>query len=155
MPETKGLPYCCTLKELDLPTLKNRRQRTDIIQTFKIMKVIDSVTQVHKCSLCPSKKMFSKETGTRGHSEKLHVQRTTDLRHRFVSIRVINTWNPLSEDMIQATTVNHLKSLLRREWRDHPDLYSYHFTNETNRNNKSNKNSKKRQQKNQTLSGSQ
>ena len=84
------------------------------------------------------------DTGTtRGHSEKLHVQRTTGQRHTFFSTRVINAWNSLSEDTIQTTTVNHIKSKLRREWKDHPDLYSYHFTKQTNRNNNSDTNSTK------------
>ena len=98
-------------------------------QTFKIIKGIISVTQNCKCLLCPSKETFSKDTGTitRGHSKQF--QGTTGLRHKFFSTRVINAWNSLSKDMIQTKTVNQLKSRLRREWKDHPDLHSYHFTN--------------------------
>jgi len=36
-------------------------------------------------------------------------------------------WNSLSEDTVQARTVNELKSRLRRDWRGHPDLYNYPF----------------------------
>ena len=111
--ETKGLPYNRRLKELKLPTLNYRRQRTDIIQTFKIIKRIDSVNQDCRCSQCPSKLMFIKASGTtRGHSEKLQTQRAIGYRHHFFSITV------------QARTVNELKSHLRRHWRGHPDLYN-------------------------------
>ena len=61
---------------------------------------------------------------TRGHSEKLQTQRATGYRHHFFATRVVKMWNSLS-----ATTVNELKSRLRRDWRGHPDLYHYNFTN--------------------------
>ena len=123
--ETKGLPYNSRLKELKLPTLNYRRQRTDIIQTFKIIKRIDSVNQDCRCSQCPSKLMFKQASGTtRGHSEKLQTQRAIGYRHHFFSTRVVNMWNSLSDDTVQARTVNELKSHLRRDWRGHPVLYN-------------------------------
>ena len=104
--------------------------RTDIIQTFKIIKRIDSVNQDCRCPQCPSKLMFKKASGTtRGHSEKLQTQRATGHRHHFFSTRVVKMWNSLSEDTVQARTVNELKSRLRRDWRGHPDLYHYTFFN--------------------------
>ena len=130
VPETKGLPYNSRLKELQLPTLNYRRQRTDIIQTFKIIKRIYSVNQYCRCSQCPSKLMLKKASGTtRGHSEKLQTQRATGYRHHFFSTRVVKMWNSLSDDTVQARTVNELKSRLRRDWRGHPDLYNYNFSN--------------------------
>ena len=60
VPETKGLPYNNRLIELRLPTLNFRRQRTDIIQTFKIIKRIDSVNQDCRFPQCPSKLMLKK-----------------------------------------------------------------------------------------------
>ena len=62
------------------------------------------------CAQCPSKLMFEKDSGiTRGHSEKLQTQRATGYRHHFFSIRVVKIWNSLSDDTIQARTVNELK----------------------------------------------
>ena len=78
MPETKGLPYNSRLKELQLPTLNYRRQRTGVVQTFKIVKGIGSVNQECRCSQCPSKLMFQKATDiTRGYYEKLQTQSAT------------------------------------------------------------------------------
>ena len=86
VPETKGLPYNSRLKELRLPTLNYRRQRTDVIQTFKIVKRIDSVNQDCRCSQRPSKLMSQRATGiTKGHSEKLQSQSATGYRHYFFS----------------------------------------------------------------------
>ena len=64
VPETKGLPYNSRLIGLQLPTLNYRRQRTDIIQTFKIIKKIDSVNHNYRCPQCPSKLMLKKASGT-------------------------------------------------------------------------------------------
>ena len=81
VPETKGLPYNNRLIELRLPTLNFRRQRTDIIQTFKIIKRIDSVNQDCRFPQCPSKLMLKKpvvqQEGTAKNS-KHRVQLTTD-----------------------------------------------------------------------------
>ena len=130
VPETKGLPYNSRLIELQLPTLNYRRQRTHIIQTFKIIKRIDSVNQYCICPQCPSKLMLKKASGTtRGHSEKLQTQRATGYRYHFFSTRVVKVWNSLSDSTVQATTVNELKSRLRRDWRGHPDLFNYNFIN--------------------------
>ena len=113
VPETKGLSYNNRLIELQLPTLK-----------------IDSVNQDCRCTQCPSKLMFKKANGTtRGHSEKLQTQRATGYRHHFFSTRVVKMWNSFSEDTVQARTITELKSRLRRDWRGHPDLYNYTFSN--------------------------
>ena len=120
VPETKGLPYNSRLKELQLPTLNYRRQRTDVIQTFKIAKGIESVNDDCRYSQCPSTLIFQKSTSiTRGHSEKLQTQSATDYKHYFFSTRVVKVWNYLSDHTVQARTITELKSRLR----GHPNLY--------------------------------
>ena len=97
-----------------------------VIHCEIIIKRIDSVNQDCRCPQCPSKLMFKKASGTtRGHSEKLQTQSAADYRHHFFSTRVIKMWNSLSEDTVQARTVNELKSRLRRDWRGHPDLCNF------------------------------
>ena len=123
MPETKGLPYNSRLIALQLPTLNYRRRRTDIIQTFKIIKRTDSVNQNCRCSQCPSKLMFKKASGTtRGHSEKLQTQRATASRPEW-----LKCGTPFQTTQFKARTVNELKSRIRRDWRGHPDLYNSNF----------------------------
>ena len=58
VPKTKRLPT--KVKLLQLPTLNYKRQRTDIIQTSKIIKRIDSVSQNCRISQCPSKLISKK-----------------------------------------------------------------------------------------------
>ena len=125
-PETKGITYNSRLIELQLPTLNYRRQRTNIIQIFKIIKRIDSV---HQDSTVPIKADVQKSQWyNKRHSEKLQTQRATGYRHHFFATRVAKMWNSLSDDTVQARTVNKLKSRLRRDWRGHPHLYNYNFT---------------------------
>ena len=108
-----------------LPTLNYRRQSTDVIQTFKTVKGIDSVNQDYRCSQRPLKLMFQRATGiTRGHSDKLQTQSATGYRHYF-STRVVTVWNSLSDNTVQARIINELKSRLRRDWTGHPDLYIF------------------------------
>ena len=88
VPETKGLPYNSRLIGLQLHTLNYRRQRTDIIQTFKIIKKIDSVNQNCRCPQCPSKLMFQKATGTttgttRGHRPQ---RKTTNTESNWLQV---------------------------------------------------------------------
>ena len=120
VPETKELPYNNRLIELRLPTLNFRRQRTDIIQTFKIIKRIDSVNQDCRCPQCPSKLMLKKPVVQQEDTAKNSKHRATGYRHHFFSTRVVKMWNSFSEDTVQARTVNKLESRLRRDWRGHP-----------------------------------
>jgi len=103
VPETKELPYNNRLIELQLPTLNFRRQRTDIIQTLKIIKRIDSVNQDCRCSQCPSKLMLKKASGTtREHSKnsKHREQLATDT---VWELSIISFWCPCLTDSILDT----------------------------------------------------
>ena len=57
----------------------------------------------------------SKDICTRGHSFKLAKHRTDkDLRHYFFSERVVNRWNQLDEDTVEASTLNSFKNHLTK-----------------------------------------
>ena len=56
----KGMSYADRLKELNLFSLEQRRLRSDLIQAFRILKVIDNVDPRDFFDL-------KKETRTRGH----------------------------------------------------------------------------------------
>jgi hypothetical protein len=125
----RELPYDERLRELGLPSLKFRRRRADLIQTYKIIHCKDKLEQTTRCQKCPNKVMFQHcASTTRGHSLKLYKQEATGLRANFFSSRVLNDWNSLSEVTVTAPSVNHFKSALRSDWSNHPDLYSYQFS---------------------------
>ena len=110
----KDLSYPERLRTLGLPTLEYRRERADLIQVYKILHDIDSVDKG---------KLFTtaQYRATRGHSYKLHKERSRlNLRAGTFSNRVINAWNKLPENVVNAPSLNALKSSLNRHWHGHP-----------------------------------
>ena len=93
----------------DLPdstTLEMRRERGDLIQTYRIMNQIDQINP---------DKMFQKATytSTRGHQQKLAKTRPNlDIRKHFYSQRVVDKWNKLSDSATKAPTLLSFKQEL-------------------------------------------
>ena len=98
-------------RHLELTTLKERRIRGDIIETFKIMTGKERVdrSRLFQLSTC--------EYQLRGHTMKLSKQRTSlDVRKFSFSQRVVQEWNKLSQDVVEATSVNQFKNRLDKFW---------------------------------------
>ena len=102
VPELRDLSYEDRLDKLNLPTLKERRERGDMITTFKFLKGFDNV----KCE-----NYFEKRQGTtRGHSLKLKKQSFhQDVSKYFFNNRVVDKWNALNEQTVQAETIASFK----------------------------------------------
>ena len=100
--DLKKLPYKDRLNRLGLWSLEERRNRTDQLllgQFFSQPTITNS---------------------TRGHSWKLtksHHQ--SEIRHHFFSQRSINRWNSLSQEAVDAPSINsfknHLEKLRKRQ----------------------------------------
>ena len=59
------------------------------------------------------------DSHTRGSTLKLKKTRSyLDVRKGFFSMRVMNTWNTLSDNVVQALTVNAFKTRLDAFWRN-------------------------------------
>jgi len=102
------LDYSTRLDILGLWSLEERRNRADLTEVFKIMRGYTSI--------CVDS-LFEpiKDIRTRGHSLKLVKHRTDkDLRHYFFSERVVNRWNELDEDTVEASTLNSFKNHLTK-----------------------------------------
>ena len=107
MPELKNKEYPERLKELGLTTLKYRRIRSDMVETYKILNNIDKV-EVNKL-------FHFHHTKTRGNTYKLYkCHCRTNVRKHFFSQRIINPWNTLPEEDVNAKSVNCFKSLLNK-----------------------------------------
>ena len=102
VPELRDLSYEERLNKLNLPTLKERRERGDMITTFKFIKGFDDVR---------SENYFDRRHGTtRGHSLKLKKRAPKqDVSKYFFSNRVVDRWNALKEETIQAKTIANFK----------------------------------------------
>ena len=123
VPMLKHQSYAERLKTLQLTTLRYRRHRGDMIETYKILTNKYDVDPTIFFSL-------SNNTRTRGHCLKLEKTRTSSARlaHWF-SHRVVNYWNSLPEHIVTAPSLNTFKNRLDKYWSDHPLKYNYEIDN--------------------------
>lgn len=112
IPDLKNLDYAQRLKSLKLPSLYYRRARGDMIECFKYMSEIYKVPG----NLLPR----VESTSTRGNRLKLKKPSVkTSVRENFFSVRVINAWNSLPDDIVTAPSLNAFKDRLDRAWSQH------------------------------------
>lgn len=110
--ECKNLSYTKRLKYTGLTTLEQRRDRGDYLEVYKFIKGVNKLDY---------KKFFSIAIGsrTRGHKYKLDKNRSRlDLRKYFFSQRIVNGWNALPEEIVDALSVNTFKIKYDKYMRD-------------------------------------
>jgi len=98
IPQFRKLGYEERLRKLGLTTLKERRQRGDMIEVFKLLAGVKNID----CNqfLTPATTCYA----LRGHDRKLVKTRSRpDIRKFFFSQRVVNSWNTLPASVVQAT----------------------------------------------------
>jgi len=96
------------LEYLKLWTLEERRARADLIEVYKIIHGISSVS-------FDTFFEFNSYGTTKGHSLKLMKKRaSTNLRHHFFSERVITNWNNLDNKTVTSGSINIFKGNLER-----------------------------------------
>ena len=112
VPGFRGLQYEERLKRLDMFSLKDRRIRGDLIETFKILKNIDNLNYDNFFEL-------SSQLLTRNNGLKLKGQRfNTDLRKSYFNVRVIDFWNKLPASVVQASTIAAFKDRLDKHFKE-------------------------------------
>ena len=123
IPGLRNLSYSDRLRRLKLPTLSYRRLRGDMIELFKITSgIYDQET----CSFIKLWKDVAPWTGLRGHNKKIFPQQArTSLRKNSFSLRNINTWNNLPEDVVNAKKIKTFKNRLDRLWKNQDILYDH------------------------------
>ena len=106
----KHLSYVERLKFLQLPTLKFRRIRGDMIEAYKILN------DKYDARVVPTLSMNT-STRTRGNSLKLKVERCKyNLRKFSFTPRVVNIWNSLPDSIVTSESVNMFKNELDKFW---------------------------------------
>lgn len=111
-PELQNLPYPERLARFQITTLKERRHRGDLIETYKI------TSGYYNCAIA---NIFHQNHNQqlRGHSKKLDKEKAAKLqRKNYLSNRIVYSWNALSEDTVTATTINVFKNRVDRELRN-------------------------------------
>ena len=110
VPDVRMLSYPERLKHLGIPSLEYRRERADLVQVFKI---------VHDLEDFDANSLFvSCDQVTRGHKFKFYKRRCrTSKRLNSFSQRVVNSWNSLTSDVVEAPSLNIFKSKLNDHWK--------------------------------------
>ena len=104
----KGKKYLDRLHILGLTTLKRRRIRGDLIETYKILSGKENVDSETFFQLTESSQH------TRGHSLKLYKRHCRlDSKKFFFSRRVVNSWNSLPQDIVESTIDQLLQEAAR------------------------------------------
>ena len=95
------LPYHERLEQLGLWSLKERRNRADIIEVFKMAKYWSAILLESMFELSTIKHL-------RGHTLKLVKHRSTlEVRRNFFTERLIHRWNSLDQQALDVDSVNN------------------------------------------------
>ena len=118
LPGLKDHSYPERLKALDIPSMVYRRIRGDMIETFKIINsYYDEAVNI----------ALERNTGpTRGNSKKLAKGRCrTKKRQMNFRSRIVDIWNSLPNDVVEAGSVLSFEKLLDRYWKNQPVKFNF------------------------------
>ena len=108
--------YQCVYMALRLYT-EIQKRNADLIQVFKILNNIDLVDKEKLFTIAEYRQ-------TRGHPFKLFKRRSRlNIRANSFSNRVVNSWNTLPENVVNAPSLNAFKSRLNKHWYWHPNKF--------------------------------
>ena len=100
--DLRNEPYNIRLTTLGLPTLQFRRDRADMLQVIKILNGYEDIYFSRFFTLS--------STGLRGHSLMLFKERSRlVLRKQTFTQRVVDSWNSLPENVVNAPSINAFK----------------------------------------------
>lgn len=103
--ECCGLPYVERLKKLELPCLRMRRVRGDLLYVYRMM-----TCDAEEVDVFPKLKRHE-DMRTRGHNFKLDGQRFKhDIKKFGFSNRIVQLWNGLPVEVVNAQSVNEFKN---------------------------------------------
>ena len=106
-----GKSYKERLHEVGLQSLEDRRVRSDMIQTHKIINGIDRVSRSHWFELINDNRITTVRTRLAADNLNIRVKPCrTELRRNFFTNRVVSTWNGLPECIKTARTSSAFKS---------------------------------------------
>ena len=115
----QNLSYDERLKALNLPTLKYRRLRGDMIELYKMVKgSYDPDVSLHL--------NYSKTVTLRGNKFKLFQEQLHyDMRKYFFGNRIIHVWNSLPDEVVSAEKLDTFKNLLDKFWSGQEVVYNW------------------------------
>ena len=106
----KGKSYEERLDALNLFSMRRRRLRGDLIETYKQLGRMDQDGESRLFA-------WTSAGHTRGHDRKLMKERARlEVRRNFYSMRVVDSWNKLPQEVVAAGSVEGFKRSLDRVW---------------------------------------
>ena len=101
-----NLPYEDRLKKIKLPSLEFRQRRGDIIQVFKIAHNFYDPLSTNTIF------NFASSSRLRGHDYKISKKIVNKSKYaNFFTNSVVNEWNNLPDNIVNAKTINEFKNL--------------------------------------------
>ncbi len=114
LPEMKGLSYPERLQALNLPSLRYRALRADMIELYKMLH---GHYNNNLCNIVQLWSETSSRTGPRGHSLKLYPKPSrSTMRKESFTLRSVKVWNTLSEEVVSSSSLNIFKNRLDKYW---------------------------------------
>ena len=118
MSDVRGKDYEEKLKDAGLCSLKERRERGDVIEAFKVIKGMNNVDRDEWFDLRsretsrPTRANSTIENGaeTRRSNILYEPRAKKEMRRNFYTIRVVQKWNELPESVRTAESVNAFKN---------------------------------------------
>ena len=110
----KGKTYEERLAEAGLPSLRDRRKETDMVQTFKIVRGIDVIEDFLEDRA--SARSQTRQNG--GHDNLIGQRSQHEFGKNFFTVRVTSEWNSLPDGVKEARKVADFKRLYRRHRAD-------------------------------------
>ena len=118
MSDARGETYEEKLRDVGLTTLRERRKRGDLIEAFKVIKGHNNVNRESWFDL--QSREASRPTRTNATIEEGSERRKSDVlykpkaqketRANFYTVRVVQWWNELPEEVKATTSVNSFKN---------------------------------------------
>ena len=109
----QGTNYEEKLRELKLPSLKLRRMRADMIQTFKIIRGVDKVDKDTWFKPTIPGRPATRNVNNNGIENGMQVLfQHTEIGKNFFSTRATKEWNLLPETVKSALTISVFKKRL-------------------------------------------
>ena len=104
IPSVRSLTYEARLKKLGIYSLETRRLRGQLIEVFKILNGFDEIKNIL---------VLDDNFITRNNGHKLKGKSfKTDIAKNFFTNRIVDVWNKLPPDVVNAETINNFKNKL-------------------------------------------
>ena len=104
VPELRDKAYEERLREMNLLTLQDRRERGDLITMYKLVNGLERIDRQNLVTVTGGR-----DSRTRGHSKKIQKSHCLrDVRKYSFPHRTVDVWNGLSEEVVSATTSVHV-----------------------------------------------